>query len=225
MRRGAGDTPVCGAAVRVYLVAPPPTRMLLLLDSYDSFTWNLYQAFAALGEDVRVVRNDALSAAELVRLAPRAVCLGPGPGRPGEAGVCPDLLAALPDDVPVLGVCLGHQALVEHHGGALELDPVPTHGRATLVHHDGRPPFAELPNPFPAGRYHSLRARAEDLPAELELAAWTAEGLIMGVRERRRPRFGVQFHPESILTPEGPRLLAGFLASGPVPVHPIESRA
>lgn len=201
--------------------------MILLIDCFDSFTWNLYQAFAALGEEVRVVRSDATDAGALIRLAPRAVCLGPGPGRPGPKGnasVCSELLDALPDEVPVLGVCLGHQALVEHCGGGLELDPTPTHGRATPVHHDGRAPFEGLPNPFPAGRYHSLRARADDLPARLELAAWTPEGLVMGVRERERPRFGVQFHPESILTPDGPRLLASFLASAPTPVHPIQSR-
>lgn len=199
--------------------------MLLLIDSYDSFTWNLYQAFASLGEEVRVVRNDTATAAELVALGPDAVCLGPGPGRPRDAGICLDLLDALPDRVPVLGVCLGHQALVEHAGGSLERDPAPTHGRATPVHHDGAAPFAGLPNPFLAGRYHSLRARAEDLPASLERAAWTAEGLIMGARDRTRPRFGVQFHPESILTREGLRLLSGFLASGPAPVHPIHSRS
>lgn len=210
--------------------------MILLIDCFDSFTWNLYQAFAALGEEVRVVRSDASDAAALIQLAPRAVCLGPGPGRPsrsgrpsssspkGDTGLCSELLDALPDEVPVLGVCLGHQALVEHCGGSLELDPVPTHGRATPVHHDGSAPFQGLPNPFPAGRYHSLRARADDLPAGLELAAWTSSGLVMGVRERERPRFGVQFHPESILTPDGPRLLASFLASAPTPVHPIHSR-
>jgi len=198
--------------------------MILLVDSYDSFTWNLYQAFAALGAEVRVVRNDAAGAAELAALAPRAVCLGPGPGRPRDAGVCLELLDLLPDETPVLGVCLGHQALVEHAGGRLERDPEPTHGRATAIHHDGGPPFTGLPDPFPAGRYHSLRACAADLPASLEPCAWTADGLLMGVRERTRPRFGVQFHPESVLTPLGPRLLGAFLASGPSRVHPIESR-
>ena len=191
--------------------------MLLLVDSYDSFTWNLVQAFAALGAEVRVVRNDAATAAELVALRPDAVCLGPGPGRPADAGVCLELLDALPDEVPVLGVCLGHQALVEHAGGRLERDPVPTHGKSSLVHHDGDELFAGLPNPFPAGRYHSLRARRETLPPSLRATAWTADGVVMAVRHRELPRHGVQFHPESILTPQGERLLGRFLAMSGAP--------
>lgn len=185
--------------------------MILLLDNYDSFTWNLWQALAALGCEVRVERNDALSAEEALALAPEAVVFSPGPGRPADAGVMPALLAALPARTPLLGVCLGHQCLVEHYGGRLEVDPVPVHGKASPVHHEKDPLFAGLPNPFPAGRYHSLRAERAVLPACLRLTAWTEEGHVMAVRHRELPRHGVQFHPESILTPQGGRLLANFL--------------
>jgi anthranilate synthase/aminodeoxychorismate synthase-like glutamine amidotransferase len=185
--------------------------MILLIDNYDSFTWNLYQAMAALGVEVRVLRNDALTVAEAIALEASGIVLSPGPGRPLSAGICPALIAALPEHTPLLGVCLGHQALVEHEGGALEIDPVPTHGKSSLVHHDGSELFADLPNPFQAGRYHSLRAARDSLPETLTLTAWTGDGLVMGVRHRELPRFGVQFHPESILTPQGERLLARFL--------------
>jgi anthranilate synthase component 2 len=186
--------------------------MILLVDNYDSFTWNLYQQMAGLGAEVEVVRNDALDVEGFLALAPAAVVLGAGPGRPRQAGVCLELLARLPATTPVLGVCLGHQALVEHEGGALEMDPMPVHGRASPVQHDGSALFAGLDTPFVAGRYHSLRARREDLPAALALTAWTEEGLVMAVGHRELPRFGVQFHPESILTPDGARLMANFLA-------------
>ena len=186
--------------------------MILLIDNYDSFTYNLYQALAALGAEVSVHRNDALEVSALLALDPSAVVMSPGPGRPRDSGVCPELLRRLPDAIPLLGVCLGHQALVEHYGGVLEVDPTPVHGKASMVHHDAGLLFRELPNPFAAGRYHSLRARRDALPGELELTAWTQEGLVMGVRHRKLPRHGVQFHPESILTPQGIRLLAAFLA-------------
>jgi anthranilate synthase component 2 len=186
--------------------------MILLIDNYDSFTWNVYQALAALGADVRVERNDALSVDEVLALAPAAIVLSPGPGTPDEAGICPELLERLPDAMPLLGVCLGHQALVERYGGELERDPVPTHGRASRVHHDGVELFADLPNPFLAGRYHSLRAKRDRLPEELRLTAWTDDGLVMAVRHATLPRFGVQFHPESILSPGGASIFARFLA-------------
>ena len=192
--------------------------MILLIDNYDSFTWNLFQAMAALGVEVRVHRNDALSVDQALELAPAGVVLSPGPGRPADSGICPELISRLGERTPLLGVCLGHQALVEHCGGELELDPVPTHGKASLVHHDGRQLFADLPNPFQAGRYHSLRARRGTLPAELELTAWTEDGLVMGVRHTALPRFGVQFHPESILTPQGERLVARFLEIAGEPI-------
>ncbi|HEX9792995.1 MAG TPA: aminodeoxychorismate/anthranilate synthase component II [Planctomycetota bacterium] len=186
--------------------------MILLVDNYDSFTYNLYQSLAGQGAEVVVYRNDALTVAQAVALDPSAVVLSPGPGTPADSGICPELLGALPKEVPVLGVCLGHQAIVEHYGGRLERDPVPTHGKASLVHHDGGGLLAGLPNPFPAGRYHSLRAVREELPACLKLVAWTEEGLVMGVRHHELPRFGIQFHPESILTPQGDRILGRFLA-------------
>ncbi len=186
--------------------------MILLIDNYDSFTYNLYQALASLGSEVCVQRNDALDVSALLALDASAVVMSPGPGRPRDAGVCLELLQHLPDAIPLLGVCLGHQALVEHYGGVLEVDPEPVHGKASMMHHDAGLLYRELPNPFAAGRYHSLRARRDGLPGELELTAWTQEGLVMGVRHRKLPRHGVQFHPESILTPQGIRLLAAFLA-------------
>ena len=185
--------------------------MILLLDNYDSFTFNLYQAIAVLGAEVEVHRNDALTVDQVLARAPTAIVLSPGPGRPSDAGIQPELLRRLPDTMPLLGVCLGHQGLVERCGGVLERDPAPTHGKASLVHHDGDALFRGLPNPFPAGRYHSLRAKRDALPAELKLTAWTSEGLVMAVRHTTLPRFGVQVHPESILTPQGSKLVANFL--------------
>jgi anthranilate synthase/aminodeoxychorismate synthase-like glutamine amidotransferase len=145
--------------------------------------------------------------------------LSPGPGRPKDSGICPELLRRAPDALPILGVCLGHQALVERYGGELEVDPVPVHGKSSLVHHDGAGLLAGLPNPFQAGRYHSLRARRERLPEELALCAWTSEGHVMAVRHQRLPRHGVQFHPESILTPQGERILAKFLLECGEPIQ------
>jgi anthranilate synthase component 2 len=185
--------------------------VILLIDNYDSFTFNLYQAMAALGVEVDVRRNDALTVEAALALQPAAIVLSPGPGRPADAGISPELLRKLPDAIPLLGVCLGHQGLVERYGGALERDPAPTHGKASLVHHDKDALFRDLPNPFPAGRYHSLRARRDALPEVLRLTAWTSEGFVMAVRHATLPRFGVQFHPESILTPQGARILARFL--------------
>jgi anthranilate synthase/aminodeoxychorismate synthase-like glutamine amidotransferase len=194
--------------------------VILLVDNYDSFTWNLYQSMAAAGAEVRVVRNDALGAREALSLGAAGLVLSPGPGWPKDSGICPELLATAPDSLPILGVCLGHQALVERYGGALEVDPVPTHGKSSLVHHDGAGLLRGLSNPFPAGRYHSLRAARESLPRELALAAWTTEGHVMAVRHVALPRFGVQFHPESILTPQGARVLAAFLAVCGEPLAP-----
>jgi anthranilate synthase component 2 len=186
--------------------------MILLIDNYDSFTYNLYQSLATSGAQVEVVRNDRIGVEEVLAQKPSGVVLSPGPGRPSGAGICLDLLAAMPHDLPLLGVCLGHQAMVEFFGGELEIDPVPTHGKASMVHYeDGCDLYKGLPNPFPAGRYHSLRAVRAKLPAELELTAWTEEGLVMGVQHKQRPWFGMQFHPESILTPQGDRMLQQFL--------------
>ena len=186
--------------------------MILVLDNYDSFTFNLVQAIGTQGVTVEVHRNDALDPDEVLARDPAGLILSPGPGRPQGAGITPELLRRAPAELPVLGICLGHQALVEHYGGTLERDPRPVHGRPSLVHHDGSELFRGLPNPFLAGRYHSLRAQRDALPAELRLTAWTDDGLVMGVRHAERPHFGLQFHPESILTPQGNRLLEGFVA-------------
>lgn len=185
--------------------------MIVLVDNHDSFTWNVFQALAVLDPAVRVVRNDEVSSAELLSWDPRALVLSPGPGRPGTAGIMPELLARAPASLPILGVCLGHQALIEHEGGEIERDPVPVHGRSSWVRHDGSALFLGMPNPFEAGRYHSLRAKRERWPPALAVCAWTEDGVVMAVRHRSLPRFGVQFHPESILSPRGERIFANFL--------------
>lgn len=185
--------------------------MIVLIDNYDSFTFNLYQALAVLGAQIEVIRNDQIDVEGVLTKEPEAIVLSPGPGRPEGAGICLDLLAAMPADLPLLGVCLGHQALVQQAGGELEIDEAPVHGKASDVEHHGKGLFEGLTQPFTCGRYHSLRAKAEALPDELELSAWTSDGLVMAVQHRSLPRYGVQFHPESILSPEGPRLLANFL--------------
>ncbi|MCX8228969.1 MAG: aminodeoxychorismate/anthranilate synthase component II [Planctomycetota bacterium] len=186
--------------------------MILLIDNYDSFTYNLYQSLASQGAEVQVHRNDALTKEEALALNPSAIIFSPGPGRPKNSGICPELLKEIPDSLPFLGICLGHQALVESLGGHLELDPVPTHGKSSLMHHDGECSlFQDLPNPFPAGRYHSLRAVRSDLPDCLHLRSWTEDGLVMAVEHKTRPWFGLQFHPESILTPQGDKMMAHFL--------------
>jgi para-aminobenzoate synthetase component 2 len=184
---------------------------LLLIDNYDSFTYNLVQAFLVLGADVLVHRNDAISIEAARSLAPTHVCISPGPGTPHDAGVSMDMIRAFAGRVPVLGVCLGHQSLVEVYGGDVVRAGRLMHGKVSMVEHDGRELYAGLPQPFAAGRYHSLIAKPETLPAVLEVTARTAEGEIMGVRHREHVVEGVQFHPESILTPDGPRLLGHFL--------------
>jgi anthranilate synthase/aminodeoxychorismate synthase-like glutamine amidotransferase len=187
---------------------------LLLIDNYDSFTYNLVQAFLVLGADVLVYRNDAIDVAAARALAPSHLCISPGPGTPRDAGVSLDMIAAFAPELPVLGVCLGHQALVAAFGGRVERNWRLMHGKTSLVSHDGAGVYAGLANPFVAGRYHSLIAAAEAMPAELVVTARTAEGEIMGVRHRRLPVEGVQFHPESVLTPQGERLLGNFLRAG-----------
>jgi anthranilate synthase/aminodeoxychorismate synthase-like glutamine amidotransferase len=187
---------------------------LLLVDNYDSFTYNLVQAFLVLGADVRVHRNDEISVEQARALAPTHLCISPGPGTPRDAGVSIAMIRAFAGRIPVLGVCLGHQSIVEAFGGEVVRAGRLMHGKVSPVQHDGRGVFAGLPQPFDAGRYHSLIARADSLPAELAVSARTAEGEIMGVRHTGLAIEGVQFHPESVLTPDGPRLLANFLASG-----------
>jgi len=184
---------------------------LLLVDNYDSFTYNLVQAFLVLGADVQVHRNDAITVEEAKRLAPTHLCISPGPGMPRDAGVSMDMIRAFAGEIPVLGVCLGHQSIVEVFGGEVVRAGRLMHGKVSPVQHDGRGVFAGLPDPFDAGRYHSLIARPESLPALLEVSARTAEQEIMGVRHRELVVEGVQFHPESVLTPEGPMLLGNFL--------------
>jgi anthranilate synthase component 2 len=185
--------------------------MLLLVDNYDSFTYNLYQYLAELGAEVVVRRNDALSVPDVARLAPERIVISPGPGAPTSAGVSVALIRELGGEVPILGVCLGHQCIGEAYGGRIVRAPELRHGKASAVWHDGRGALAGLANPFQAIRYHSLVVERESLPDCLEVSAWTDDGLIMGLRHRERPVEGVQFHPESVLTEGGHRLLANFL--------------
>jgi anthranilate synthase/aminodeoxychorismate synthase-like glutamine amidotransferase len=185
--------------------------MIVLLDNYDSFTWNVEAALSACGVQVRVIRNDAHSAAELLELGPRALVLSPGPGRPSQAGIQPELLRLSPPELPILGVCLGHQGLVEHYGGRVVRDAAPVHGRASAVRHSGSGLFEGAPDPLVCGRYHSLIAERESLPDCLRLTAWTEDGLVMAVEHRELPRFGVQFHPESVLSPDCRVLFENFL--------------
>jgi anthranilate synthase/aminodeoxychorismate synthase-like glutamine amidotransferase len=187
------------------------TPRLLLIDNYDSFTYNLVQAFLVLGAEVSVYRNDALTPHDALALAPSHLCISPGPGTPYDAGVSMDMIRAFAGRIPVLGVCLGHQSIVEVFGGKVVRAGRLMHGKTSLVRHDERTLFAGLPQPCEVGRYHSLIAAPEALPQVLEVSARTAEGEIMGVRHRSLAVEGVQFHPESILTPEGPRLLKNFL--------------
>jgi anthranilate synthase/aminodeoxychorismate synthase-like glutamine amidotransferase len=187
------------------------TVRLLLIDNYDSFTYNLVQAFLVLGADVQVYRNDALTPPEAQALAPTHLCVSPGPGTPRDAGVSMDMIRSFAGRIPVLGVCLGHQSIVEVFGGEVVRAGRLMHGKTSRVTHDARTLFAGLPQPCEVGRYHSLIAAPEKLPTELEVSARTAEGEIMGVRHRTLQVEGVQFHPESILTPDGPKLLANFL--------------
>ena len=184
---------------------------LLLIDNYDSFTYNLVQAFLVLGAQVSVYRNDALAPQEAQALAPSHLCISPGPGTPYDAGVSMDMIRAFAGRIPVLGVCLGHQAIVEVFGGKVVRADRLMHGKTSLVRHDQRTLFEGLPQPCEVGRYHSLIAAPATMPAELEVSARTAEGEIMAVRHRSLVVEGVQFHPESILTPDGPRLLGNFL--------------
>jgi len=185
--------------------------MILVVDNYDSFTWNLVHYLAELGAETRVVRNDDLTAAEAWALKPEAVLLSPGPCTPNEAGICLALLDTAPLDMPVFGVCLGHQAMGQAFGGEVIRAKALMHGKTSPIEHEGRSVFGGLPSPFTATRYHSLAVRRETLPDVLEVTAWTADGEIMGLAHRTRPIHGVQFHPESIATEHGHDLLANFL--------------
>jgi anthranilate synthase component II len=186
--------------------------MILVIDNYDSFTYNLVQYLGELGSEVRVVRNDAASIESISALQPARIVISPGPGRPEHAGITMDVIRQLGSSIPILGVCLGHQAIGAVFGGAVVRASMPMHGKTSTIEHDGRGVFVGFDGPFVASRYHSLVVSDEGLPDELEVTARTREDrTIMGLRHRDRPIHGVQFHPESILTGEGMRLLRNFL--------------
>jgi anthranilate synthase/aminodeoxychorismate synthase-like glutamine amidotransferase len=186
-------------------------EVVLVIDNYDSFTYNLVQYLGELGEDVVVRRNDEITLPEIAPLHPVAVVLSPGPGTPAEAGICKDLLVELGPTLPMLGVCLGHQCLGEAFGGTVRRASQVMHGKVSRVTHAEQSVFRGIPSPFAATRYHSLVVDRENLPAELEVTAWTDDGTVMGLRHRQYPLAGVQFHPEAILTEHGHALLANFL--------------
>ncbi|RYD14118.1 MAG: aminodeoxychorismate/anthranilate synthase component II [Lysobacteraceae bacterium] len=190
--------------------------MLLMIDNYDSFTFNLVQYFGELGEDVHVIRNDAMTLAALRRLEPSAIVISPGPGTPDDAGISLEIIERLSGSVPILGVCLGHQAIGQAFGGKVVRAKQIMHGKTSRVHHDGKGVFRGLPDPFEATRYHSLVVEQASLPDCLEVSAWTANAdgtidEIMGLRHRTLAVEGVQFHPESILTEHGHALLGNFI--------------
>ncbi len=186
--------------------------MILLIDNYDSFTFNLYHFLGDLGVEVEVRRNDALTSQDALAMRPDAILLSPGPCTPNEAGICLPLIgAAAAARVPLMGVCLGHQAIGQAFGGTVIRAPEPVHGKVWDIHHRGTDLFTGLPDPFQATRYHSLVVRRDDLPAELEATAWTTDGLVMGMAHRDLPVWGVQFHPESIASRHGHDLLRNFL--------------
>lgn len=192
--------------------------MILLIDNYDSFTFNIVHHLGALGVTCDVRRNDALSVEEALALDPAAIVISPGPGAPAEAGICCDLIRAAAGRVPVFGVCLGHQAIGQVFGAEVVRAPVPMHGKISAVHHDGTGVFAGLPDPVDVVRYHSLTLRPDSIPETLVVNARTEDGVIMGVRHRDYPIHGVQFHPESIASVAGRELLANFLAIAGIPV-------
>jgi anthranilate synthase/aminodeoxychorismate synthase-like glutamine amidotransferase len=187
--------------------------MILLIDNYDSFTYNLVQRIGEIDPtlDVRVLRNDAATAEEMAEMKPEKVIISPGPCTPAEAGVSRDVIKLLSEKTPILGVCLGHQCMGDVFGGAVVRNERIMHGKTSLIHHNGKGVFRGMSNPFEAARYHSLVIRKDSVPAELEVTAWTDENEVMGVRHRNRPMEGVQFHPESFMTPEGHTLLRNFL--------------
>ena len=188
---------------------------VFVLDNYDSFTWNLVQLLGRIGADVTVARNDEVTVAEVAGMEPDAIVISPGPSRPEKAGISVELVRSLGPRVPLLGVCLGHQAIGVAYGASVVRVP-PVHGKAAPIHHERIGAFADLPSPISAARYHSLAIERASLPPELELTAWSDDGLVMGVRHRSHPVEGFQFHPESILTEDGEALMAAFLARIPV---------
>ena len=185
--------------------------MLLLIDNYDSFTYNLFQYLSELGEEVCVVRNDQLSLSEIEARSPQRIVISPGPGIPERAGISNDIIRHFGSRLPILGVCLGHQCVGYSYGARVDRASEIKHGKSSLIYHDGKGLFINLPNPFPAIRYHSLAVVGDDLPDCLEVSAWTSNGIIMGLRHRQFPVDGVQFHPESIMTEVGKDLLKNFI--------------
>ncbi len=185
--------------------------MILMIDNYDSFTYNLVQDLGELGQKLSVYRNDKITVKQVKELKPSSIVISPGPGTPEHAGISLDLINNFSDDIPILGVCLGHQAIVQAYGGTIERAPEPVHGKTSQINHDGKTIFEEIENPFTATRYHSLIVKNDDLPEELEVSAWTDDDMIMGVRHKKFPVEGIQFHPESILTIEGKKILENFL--------------
>ena len=185
--------------------------MILLLDNYDSFTYNIYQYMSELGAEVKVIRNDKISLSEIKDLNPEKIVVSPGPCTPQKAGISNDVIKTFGENIPVLGVCLGHQCIGESFGGIVMGAGEIMHGKTSLIHHDGKGVFLGIPSPFMAIRYHSLVIQSETLPDELEVSAWTDNGIIMGVRHKSLPVEGIQFHPESIMTEYGKELLSNFL--------------
>jgi anthranilate synthase component 2 len=185
--------------------------MILIIDNYDSFTYNLYQSVAQIHADVRVVRNDKITIDEVKTLNPEAIILSPGPGRPENAGICIELVQQLGQTTPILGVCLGHQAITMAYGGKVVKAPEIVHGKKDMIFHHRKGLYAAMPLPFEVGRYHSLIAERESLPDTLLIEAENAQGIIMGVRHQEYPVYGIQFHPESILTPIGDEMLGSFV--------------
>ena len=188
--------------------------MLLLIDNYDSFTYNLYQYLSELGKEVSVVRNDRITLEEIGRMSPERIVISPGPGTPQQAGISNDVIKRFGSRLPILGVCLGHQCLGYAYGGTVTHAGELKHGKTSMIHHDSKGVFAGLPNPFSAVRYHSLAVMRDGLPDCLEVTAWTDNGIIMGLRHKEYPVEGVQFHPESIMTTVGKDLLRNFLRMG-----------
>lgn len=189
--------------------------MIILIDNYDSFTWNLWHFLSDLGADVKTIRNDAFSVSEILEMKPSGIVISPGPGRPAQAGICEDLIIKAAPTIPILGVCLGHQAIATAFGGSLRLLSPPVHGKLSYIKHQNIGMFEGLEQSFPVTRYHSLIVNREDLPDELEIIAQTSagqfEGVIMGLQHKSYPCMGVQFHPESIASVGGYRILAHFL--------------
>ncbi len=185
--------------------------MLLLIDNYDSFTYNLYQYLCELGAEVEVHRNDKITVDEISEMAPERIVLSPGPCTPKEAGICIDVIQRFGEGTPLLGVCLGHQCIGEAYGGVVDKAGEIVHGKTSRIYHKDVGALVGLPDPFEAIRYHSLVILKETMPESLEVTAWTQKGLIMGVRHKRHPVEGIQFHPESIMTPDGKAILGNFL--------------